>query len=395
MSMLSTFIYGYRRIVSAGVEAIMRDAIEFVGATVEDDPITKRTRVTFNPTGLPAGVANQLLQHNGVEWKAVSGIDTARITTGGLPAIRGGTGYSGYAVGDLLYGAGPILLGRLAVGAAGKVVRSNGTLPVYEYLSTLHNAAGTNLVQIGGNVAPATGQVVALTDDGGFAIRMTNRTGQESVKGSVLQVDRTWVITSTTQLSSLSLIGVTMANTDAGRVYLQVINQNPDVTVWVWADAARTVKVASGTLVNCWADGGSVDLSPVGGSGMSGSVTVVASAADENLGVATHGTTNGVQLPSGSSPLTGVMYSSEVADGSDVWVVIAGKAYVLTMAGAAMGGYLLISGEAAPDHAKVRCDLASTDYDTYGVGMALERVTSGLVLAQLDLRGFGPGIPEH
>jgi len=93
-------------------------------------------------------------------------------------------------------------------------------------------------------------------------------------------------------------------------------------------------------------------------------------------------------------PFAGIMYTNGASDGDTVWVVVAGKAKVLTYAGAAAGGYLYIdTARAYPDAGKADCELPrTTAYEDHGIGRALERVTSGLVLAQLDLRGFGPVI---
>lgn len=58
-------------------------------------------------------------------------LDTSKLTTGVLPAARGGTDNGSYATGDLLYASAPTALSRLALGTNRYFLHSNGTLPAY------------------------------------------------------------------------------------------------------------------------------------------------------------------------------------------------------------------------------------------------------------------------
>ena len=57
--------------------------------------------------------------------------DAGNVTAGTLPPVRGGTGNSAYAPGDLLYASNAATLSRLAAGANGKVLTLAGGLPTW------------------------------------------------------------------------------------------------------------------------------------------------------------------------------------------------------------------------------------------------------------------------
>ena len=79
-----------------------------------------------------------------------------------IPVIDGGTGLIVYAVGDLLYASATTTLAKLAVGAAGKIIRSNGTLPVYSTFTIPDTyAVGDLLYGSATNVLSALADVAA------------------------------------------------------------------------------------------------------------------------------------------------------------------------------------------------------------------------------------------
>lgn len=238
-----------------------------------------------------------------------------------------------------------------------------------------------------------------ITPDGGLAIKMVNKTGASSIKGDVLQLYQSWVISNDTnsKLSSLTLSGVTMTNSTAGRLWIQLYLNTGAATVQVYQDSGCTIPVCSGALADNL--GGTITLVDAG-PGVSGSVVVAADISNDFDIYATLGFTKGVIVCVGgtlaagiTAKLAGVMYSDAVDDNRDVWVVVSGKAYVRTYAGASIGGYLYMDALAPPDGGKAKCEITRTAaaYNYYGVGRALERVESGLVLAELDLRD-GPRI---
>ena len=88
-----------------------------------------------------------------------------------IPVTDGGTGLTVFAVGDILYASTTTALSRLAVGAAGKVLRSNGTLPVYSTFTVADTFAQGDIIY-----ASATDTLVALAKDTN-ATRYLSNTG--------------------------------------------------------------------------------------------------------------------------------------------------------------------------------------------------------------------------
>lgn len=63
-----------------------------------------------------------------------------------VTAVNGGTGISGYAVGDLIFANTTTTLDRITVGSTGTVLVSNGTAPGWSAQSTLSVGSASNLV---------------------------------------------------------------------------------------------------------------------------------------------------------------------------------------------------------------------------------------------------------
>jgi len=81
------------------------------------------------------------------------------------------------------------------------------------------------------------------------------------------------------QLANFTVSGETSTNTDGGKVYVNLTDTAGTRTVDVFSDSARTVKVASGTKVG----DGTITLSAVGGSGLTGSVDVTFTVDDTDI----------------------------------------------------------------------------------------------------------------
>jgi len=64
--------------------------------------------------------------------------------TAPVTAVLGGSGYTSYATGDMLYASASTTLSKLTIGAANYVLTSSGTLPQYVAQSTLTVGAATN-----------------------------------------------------------------------------------------------------------------------------------------------------------------------------------------------------------------------------------------------------------
>jgi hypothetical protein len=124
----------------------------------------------------------------------IPSLDAAKITTGTLPATLGGTGFSSYAVGDILFASTTTALSKLADVATGNALISGGVgvAPSYGKIGLTTHISGTLAVGNGGTglaTAPTNGQLLigngtnytlaALT--GGTGISVTNGAGSISV----------------------------------------------------------------------------------------------------------------------------------------------------------------------------------------------------------------------
>lgn len=388
---------GYATVMADGTALTQRRTLNVIGGSSYDDAVNQRTVVTI-PAALPVGTVNQLLQHDGSSWASVSGISTDRLTSGTLPAARGGTGVASYTAGDIVYATASTTLAKLSIGSSGRVLTSSGTAPQWAYVTSLRSAVTLQpQLVVGPDSTPDYPGQVAITDDGGVAVAMKWSGSQDSRTGEVVQLAETWEIEGETvpgQITGLTLQGVTLANSTLGRVYITVLDEGTDTTVEI-LDAPGGNVLASGTQSG--KAGGVLTLTEQNGSGVSGTITLAAGCQTDATPYATLtadavATFSGAPVGELGRPFAGIMYTNGASDGDSVWVVVACKAKVLTYAGAAAGGYLYLdTARSYPDAGKADCELPrTTAYEDHGIGRALERVTSGLVLAQLDLRGFGP-----
>lgn len=95
--------------------------------------------------------------------------------SGILGVTRGGTGISGYAVGDLIYASAAATLSRLNVGSVGKVIRSNGSLPVYSTFTIPDTFAAGDIIY-----GSAANVLTALAKDTN-ATRYVSNTGASNI----------------------------------------------------------------------------------------------------------------------------------------------------------------------------------------------------------------------
>lgn len=80
------------------------------------------------------------------------------------------------------------------------------------------------------------------------------------------------------QISAISLSGLSEDNSDAGKLYVKITGTT-DAVVELYSDVARTSQVAEGTVTR--SSGGVITLDEEGGSGLSGSCTIIAGATNE------------------------------------------------------------------------------------------------------------------
>lgn len=94
------------------------------------------TAITFTQvSATQVYTAGNGLQLSGTQFSLISPVT----------AVNGGTGISGYAVGDLIYANSTTTLDRITVGSAGTVLISSGTAPGWAAQSTLTAGKATNL----------------------------------------------------------------------------------------------------------------------------------------------------------------------------------------------------------------------------------------------------------
>lgn len=132
---------GYVTMQEEGSDLTARTKLNFVGAgfTAADDAGNVRTNVTLNT------FLNTLATQGNV---SLSGTDV----TNTLPATKGGTGQSSYAVGDLISPNTTTTLTRIAAVASGSVLKSAGisTLPVWGTLASTDLTNSSNIALLNG-----------------------------------------------------------------------------------------------------------------------------------------------------------------------------------------------------------------------------------------------------
>lgn len=109
-----------------------------------DSPATARDQIRQMADNVN-GIKDARGQASGVcELDAASKVPASRVPT--VPATQGGTGQTVYVVGDLLAASSASALSRLAAGAAGQVLKSNGPAALPSWQSDSAFAAGTRLL---------------------------------------------------------------------------------------------------------------------------------------------------------------------------------------------------------------------------------------------------------
>jgi hypothetical protein len=95
---------------------------------------------------LPLGVAYKSLVVNAsgtqVEWNAVA-LNQAAAVSGQLGVSNGGTSFSAYTIGDMIYASGATALSKLTLGTSGYVLTAGASAPQYVAQSTLSVGSAT------------------------------------------------------------------------------------------------------------------------------------------------------------------------------------------------------------------------------------------------------------
>lgn len=147
-----------------------------------NDPVTRQPGSYLSFSWLQwfnqVGVVNTLLT-----------IDASQVVSGTLPAVRGGTGFSSYVVGDILYANGTTSLNRLPAVATGNALLSGGV-----------------------GAAPFYGKVGLTTHVAGVLPETSGGTNQSTYAvGDILYASGTNTLTKLSKPSSTSLLTMTSA----------------------------------------------------------------------------------------------------------------------------------------------------------------------------------------
>lgn len=87
-------------------------------------------------------------------------------STGITPVAAGGTGFSSYSTGDILYASGAAVLSKLAIGSASKVMTTNGTAPAWNFIVNANVDAAAAIAL--SKLAALTATKILVSDGSGF-----------------------------------------------------------------------------------------------------------------------------------------------------------------------------------------------------------------------------------
>ncbi len=188
--------HGAKMIISTtNAKGTSNTAIEIDG----DQNVKFKGAYTF-PTA--DGSTNQVLQTDGAGQLTFATLDLSNIT-GTLGVANGGTGYTSYTIGSLLYASDTQELNEIIIGSAGTFLRSNATTPEWSttsfpnsatqgdlmYASSVNNydnlAVGTSSQVLTGGTTPSWGSVDLSTMITGTLGVANGGTGQTTVQTAI------------------------------------------------------------------------------------------------------------------------------------------------------------------------------------------------------------------
>lgn len=259
--------------------------------------------------------------------------------SGILPEANGGTNQSTYTQGDVIYASAANALGKLGIGAAGKLLQSNGTTPGWSTPTwpTASPAAGTfprgdgtnfvtstltvpNALTSGGvlygssaNVAASSGalgstQVVL----GGGAGGAPNTSANLTFSGSTLALTGSQTISANLTVASLTSGKIPLAST-AGLLIDGPAYSAGTLTGSITGNAA-TVTTNANLTGDVTSVGNATTLATVASAGTTGSSTAIPVVTINAKGLTTGITTAAVVAPAGT--LTGSALASGVTSSS-------------------------------------------------------------------------------
>jgi hypothetical protein len=128
------------------------------------------------------------------DGSGITNSNASNISLGTLAVARGGTGFTSYAIGDILYASSPSALSKLAPSTAGYFLKTNGTgnAPTWENVADIGSATPANLytddyitggpwsgltdanIRVLGNVSNLSNQLVARDNKGDIFVSNVN-----------------------------------------------------------------------------------------------------------------------------------------------------------------------------------------------------------------------------
>lgn len=169
-------------------------------------------------------------------WATISAAD---IGAGTLPAVRGGTGQSSYAIGDLLYADTTTTLANLAAAAADNVLLSNGlsTAPSWGKVALASAVSGTLDISNGGTGATSLAGASIATYTGAETLtnkridpRVISTTSATSITPSIASYDQYAL---TAQAVGLTINAPTGTPVDGNKIIFRILdNGTPQSIAW-------------------------------------------------------------------------------------------------------------------------------------------------------------------
>jgi hypothetical protein len=263
---------------------------------------------------------------------SLSGLTPASATTGDvtlagtLGATSGGTGQTGYTIGDILYADTTTSLAKLADVAVGNALISGGvgTAPQWGKVSLSTTVTGTLDATNGGtgtSTAPTSGQLLVGTTGGSYVpYTVTSGTGISTTTGSgTFQINNTGVTSwsagttgltpATATTGNVTLAG-TLGATSGGTGLSSIGTANQILGVNTGATALEYKSVTAGTGISVTPGAGALTIANTGVTSVTGTTNQVSSS---GTGAITLSTPSTFIAPGTIQDTTGMRYSTSAS----------------------------------------------------------------------------------
>ena len=263
---------------------------------------------------------------------SLSGLTPAAATTGDvtlagtLGATSGGTGQTGYTIGDILYADTTTSLAKLADVAVGNALISGGvgTAPQWGKVSLSTTVTGILDATNGGtgtSTAPTSGQLLVGTTGGSYVpYTVTSGTGISTTTGSgTFQINNTGVtswsagttgLTPATATTGAVTLAGTLGTTSGGTGLSSIGTANQILGVNTGATALEYKSVTAGTGISVTPGAGALTIANTGVTSVTGTTNQVSSS---GTGAITLSTPSTFIAPGTIQDTTGMRYSTSAS----------------------------------------------------------------------------------